>query len=66
MPELPAIIDTHIAAKILNFKVRYIQKLCEDGVFTTAHKPGNGRKAHWRIARLEVLEKKHQVPDRYK
>jgi hypothetical protein len=64
MPE-NSTIDTHIAAKMLGFGMRYIQKLCEDGTFSTAHKPGKGKQARWRIARLEVIEKKHKIPDRY-
>lgn len=38
--------------------MRQVQKMCLENVFPSAHKPGKGRKAHWRILRSEVLSHK--------
>jgi hypothetical protein len=37
-----------------------VQKMCEGGVFRTAHKPGMGRNAHWKISSQEVNQHKYK------
>ena len=51
-------VSTRIAAKLLDFTIRNVQTLCERRCFRTAHKPGFGLKAHWRIDRNEVIARK--------
>lgn len=46
------------AAKILGLSSRQVQKLCQDGNFNSAHKPGGTPKSTWRISRNEVLARK--------
>jgi hypothetical protein len=57
-PKVNPEISVSIAARLLGFSVRWVQALCDNGTFATAHKPGFGRKAHWRINRNEVLKRK--------
>lgn len=33
-----------------------IQKMCQHGVFKTAHKKGAGKKAHWWISGAEIVQ----------
>ena len=50
-------ITVHVAAKhILGLSHEYVCKMCQMGVFKSAHKPGVGRKAHWRLSRKEVMD----------
>lgn len=53
-------IGTAEAARILGLSPRRVEFLCEQGDFTTAHKPGGRPKSRWRIARSEVLERKQR------
>lgn len=49
---------TASSPKYLGLSMRQVQKMCLENVFPSAHKPGKGRKAHWRILRSEVLSHK--------
>jgi hypothetical protein len=53
-------ISVSIASKRLCLGVRMVQKMCEGGVFRTAHKPGMGRNAHWKISSQEVNQHKYK------
>jgi len=49
-------ISVHIASRLLGgLTPRRIEQMCRLGVFRTAHKPGYGTQAHWRILRAEVV-----------
>lgn len=48
-------ISTTEASRLLGLSPRSIQHMCEDGTFRTAHRPGRGATARWRISRAEVL-----------
>jgi len=48
-----------IAARLLGLSCRYVAYLCERGYFKTAHKPGFGRNAHWKINRFEIIKRKY-------
>lgn len=52
------VVTTRIGAKILGVPVRTFQRLCEQGEFKTAYKPGTGPNAHIRVQRAEVLARK--------
>ncbi len=43
------------AQKYLMLKVRRIEQMCRERVFPSAHKPGKGPNAHWRILRSDVI-----------
>ena len=42
------------ASALTGLSIRRLSYLCEIGDFKTAHKPGHGINAHWRIARAEA------------
>ena len=46
------------ALKYLTVTVSRIEQMCRENVFPSAHKPGSGKKAHWRILREDVLAHK--------
>jgi hypothetical protein len=52
-------IGVSTAAKMLRRDPRTIRRLCKDGDFKTAHKPGKEKLGWWMISRLEVVERKH-------
>jgi hypothetical protein len=48
-----------IAAKYLpTLSLSHIERMCRNGVWPSAHKPGGGLRAHWRILRSEVIAHK--------
>jgi hypothetical protein len=47
-------ISITIAARMLNLGNKRVRQMCCAGVFPTAHKPGSGRNAHWKLLRSEV------------
>lgn len=47
-------VTTSIAAKLLGLTRRHVDRMCSSGIFKSAHKPGYGTKAHWRILRAEI------------
>lgn len=53
-------ITVRVAAspKYLGLSVRRVAEMCVANVFPSAHKPGHGRKSHWRILRSEVIAHK--------
>ena len=53
-------ITSRIAAskKYLNLSPRRIAQMCLANIFPSAHKPGAGPNAHWRILRSEVIAHK--------
>ncbi len=52
-------ITPRIAARMLSgMSLRRVQQMCEERVFQTAHKPGSGVNAHWKILRSDVLAHK--------
>lgn len=51
-------ISAYIAATILGLSHKHVERMCRNLVFKTAHKPGMGRKAHWKILRAEVVAHK--------
>lgn len=48
-------ITPRIAMKYLPLGKRRIEQLCSMGIFPSAHKPGHGRNAHWKLLRSDVL-----------
>jgi hypothetical protein len=48
-------ITPETARKILPLSKRRIEQMCKEGVFPSAHQPGSGRNAHWKILRSDVL-----------
>lgn len=47
-------VGASIAARLLGLTSRRVCQMCESRVFKTAHKPGSGTHARWRILRAEI------------
>lgn len=41
----------------MGLSLRQVQHMCQNGVLKSAHKPGMGARAHYRIARAEVISR---------
>jgi hypothetical protein len=54
-------VSTGVAARILGFSRRHIAWMCQNRHFKTAHKPGGGTSAHYRILRTEVIARKYNA-----
>ncbi len=58
-PTLSEYVTPRIAARLLTgLTERRVRQMCEERVFMTAHKPGSGKAAHWKVLRSEVLAHK--------
>jgi len=53
------VIDVSRAAKLLGVSRWTVTRMCQNGLFKTAHKPGMGKQSWWKLSRLEVLERKN-------
>ena len=55
-------VSTSIACRYRKYlfplSISSIQKMCQRGVFKTAHKKGYGKKAHWWISSSEIIQHK--------
>jgi hypothetical protein len=58
-------ISVHNASRHLNRSPSMVRRMCEAGVFASAHKPGMGQRGWWLILKSEVLKhklKRHPNP----
>lgn len=54
----PDYISTHIAARQLDLSIRQVTRMFLKRLFPSAHKPGCGKNAHWKVLRTEIIKHK--------